>query len=216
MNSRANGKGSRLEGTSDRSARSQVTDGEGNTTEMGESNTTRLQIKAKLEELQKVVEKQGETINGLLTWAFTLANYYCVSQAVVFNALPGEVRALPMVLSLLPGFLNLCAFHVIGNNYIEVYTSQDRNIRHRAALMGEPNHKPQLIEEDPALKKWLKTYFYACIIAFAFLAIVIAFGSVWILCLEKIIVKHHDHDDDGAKCLKLCDGGKCIRICPES
>ncbi|KAF7116101.1 hypothetical protein RHSIM_RhsimUnG0039100 [Rhododendron simsii] len=230
MNSLANGKGSRLEGTSDRSARSQVTDGEGNTTEMGESNTTRLKTKAKLEELQKVVEKQGQTINGLLTWAFTLANYYCVSQAVVFNALPGDSSSLkchdvwfPLVLSLLPGFLNLCAFHVIGNKYIEVYVKQDRNIRHHAALMGassstegEPNHKPQLIEEDPELKKWLKTRFYACIIAFAFLAIVITFGSVWILCLEKIIAKHHDHDNDGAKCLKLCDGGKCIRICPES
>ncbi|KAF7114389.1 hypothetical protein RHSIM_RhsimUnG0088800 [Rhododendron simsii] len=196
--------GGRLEGAIAlpvHSAPSKVTDGEGNTTETSERDTTRLhQVDnaKKLEELKTVVEKQGQTINGLLTWAFTLANYYCVSQAVVFNALP-------------------------GNKYIEVYTSRDRNNRHRAALMGassspegEPNHKPQLIEKDPALEKWLKTYFYACIIAFAFLAIVIAFGSVWILCLEKIIVKHHDHDDDGAKCLKLCDGGKCIRICPES
>ncbi|KAG5562727.1 hypothetical protein RHGRI_005451 [Rhododendron griersonianum] len=220
-----------------RSARSPVTNGEGNPTETGERNTTRLHevnnAKMKLEGLNTVIEKQGQTINGLLTLAFQLANYYCVSQAVVFSALPGDSSSLkchdvwfPLVLSLLPGFLNLCALYVIGNKYIKAYTERDRNIRNRDALMvttktkassfteDEPNRE-QLIEVDPALKKLLETYFYACIIAFAFLAIVIAFGSAWILCLEKIIVKHHD-DDDAAKCLKLCDGGKCIRICPES
>ncbi|KAF7149659.1 hypothetical protein RHSIM_Rhsim02G0192000 [Rhododendron simsii] len=225
----------RLEGaitSSDRSAHSPVTDGEGNTTETGERNMARLHennIAEELEGLKTVIEKQGQTINGLQTLAFQLANYYCVSQAVVFSALLGNSCSLkchdvwfPLVLSLLPGFLNLCALHMIGNKYIEAYASRVQNILHRAALMraslfpeDEPNRN-QLIGQDPALKKRLKTYFYACIIAFAFLAIVIAFGSVWILCLEKIIVKHHDHDDDDAKCLKLCDGGKCIRICPES
>ncbi|KAI8568974.1 hypothetical protein RHMOL_Rhmol02G0242800 [Rhododendron molle] len=231
------GEGDTTETTGESNTR--VTYGEGNTTETaGERNMTSLHEvsnakKLKLEGLNTVVEQQGQTINGLLTLAFQLANYYCVSQAVVFSALPGDSPSLkchdvwfPLVLSLLPGFLNLCALHVIGKKFIKAYTERDRSIRHRNELTltmrpeassptGDEPNREQLIGVDPALKKLLETYFYACIIAFAFLAIVIAFGSAWILCLEKIIVKHHD-EDDAAKCLKLCDGGKCIRICPES
>ncbi|KAH7845071.1 hypothetical protein Vadar_001251 [Vaccinium darrowii] len=97
----------------------------------------------RLEELETIIGKQDDLIQDLQKMAFELANYYFVSQTVVFAALAGESSLachdvwFPMVLSLLPGFLNLYALALTVNKYKEVILHRDQSYQERELLNQE-------------------------------------------------------------------------------
>ncbi|KAH7845079.1 hypothetical protein Vadar_007027 [Vaccinium darrowii] len=170
----------------------------------------------RLDELNTIYDKQSDLIQSLQKGTLQLANYFFVSQAVVFTALAGDSSLVchdlwfPLVFTLLPGSINLYGLFLILRKYKKVIIYQQENVKEREQLAA--GRAGQRISVDTALEKEVTVKIYTCMIACAFLTIVMAFGSFWMLCGEKTFVKH----DDGAKCLKLCDGGKCIRICPKS
>ncbi|KAI8568960.1 hypothetical protein RHMOL_Rhmol02G0241500 [Rhododendron molle] len=165
----------------------------------------------KLSEYDTIVQNLSGRIISLQKSAFTLANYYFVSQAVVFTALSSNSSLVcrdvwfPLFLSLLPGALNLFAFFKIGQEYIETMISQEeyKQLRadHQVVMSGQiPDRTQDPNAENTRIVKKEKNerLLYRCMYAFGFLAVVVAVGSLWMLCGESIIVKHN------TKCVKLC------------
>jgi len=161
--------------------------------------------KTLLEEDNKALDKLYDRISGLQTTAFQLANYYFVSQAVVFSALATNASNLachdvwlPLVLSLVPASLNLFAFGMIGNTYRRAIDSREQSSaayeeKMKAAKSlykdGENTNEQEIIASNITLKRRHTICFSVYMIAFAFFSIVITFGSIWRLCGEKIL-KH--------------------------
>ncbi|KAG5562705.1 hypothetical protein RHGRI_005434 [Rhododendron griersonianum] len=142
----------------------------------------------KLSEYTTIVQNLSGRISSLQKSAFTLANYYFVSQAVVFTALSSNSSLVcrdvwfPLFLSLLPGALNLFAFFKIGQEYIETMISQkeykklrrDHEVRMSGQtptqVLGDENTK--IVEKKE--KERLTGILYRCMCAFGFLAVVVA------------------------------------------
>ncbi|KAF7151197.1 hypothetical protein RHSIM_Rhsim02G0190400 [Rhododendron simsii] len=166
----------------------------------------------KLSEYTTIVQNLSGRISNLQKLAFTLANYYFVSQAVVFTALSSNSSLVcrnvwfPLFLSLLPGALNLFAFFKIGQEYIKTMIWQKvykKLRRDHGVLMAGQRLQQLLTDEDnknveKEEKKRLTRNLYISMCAVGFLAVVTAVGSLWMLCGESSIVKHK------AKCVKLC------------
>lgn len=140
-----------------------------------------------LERFRQDVEKQTEKVNSLTKLGYQLVNYFLVAQAVVFSALPSYASSLkchdvwfPLVISLVPGFLILFALFQTRKEFIEAYESlieaSDKfdHAKWGGMLVENPNRDQ--------IKKRFTGYFYAGMIALAFLAIIIAFGCVRMLC----------------------------------
>lgn len=175
--------------------------------------------------LEKMYDMQNDMVNSLRKTAFQLANFYFVMQAVVFTALAGETSLIcrdvwfPLILSLIPAFLNLFALVMIGKEYKDAYLYREETTCNIELLkypqFGDDGSRITEIPTDPRRKRDVTIIFYACMIAFASFAIVVAIGSGWMLCREQKFVE--DHFDDDAKCVELlCQGGKCIKLCPKS
>ncbi|KAI8568917.1 hypothetical protein RHMOL_Rhmol02G0237800 [Rhododendron molle] len=161
----------------------------------------------KLSEYTTIVQNLSGRISSLQKSAFTLANYYFVSQAVVFTALSSNSSLVcrdvwfPLFLSLLPGALNLFAFFKIGQEYIDtmIWQKKYKKLRtHHVVRMSGRILTHVLQDDEIAEKKEKERLLYRCMYAFGFLAAVVAVGSLWMLCGESIIVKPN------AKCVKLC------------
>ncbi|KAF7151928.1 hypothetical protein RHSIM_Rhsim02G0192200 [Rhododendron simsii] len=167
----------------------------------------------KLLEYTTTVQNLSGRISSLQNSAFTLANCYFVSQAVIFTALSSNSSLVcrdvwfPLFLSLLPGALNLFAFFKIGQEYIETTISQkeykELRRKHEVSMSGLTLTQIPLDDEntknvEKKEKERLTGILYSCMCAVGFLAAVTAVGSLWMLCGESIIVKHK------AKCVKLC------------
>ncbi|KAG5562713.1 hypothetical protein RHGRI_005442 [Rhododendron griersonianum] len=159
----------------------------------------------KLSEYRTIIENlSGRSISSLQMSAFTLVNYFVVSQAVVFTALSRNSSLvcrdvwLPLFFSLLPGALNLFAFYKIGHEYIETKISLNeyKGLKrdHEVCMAGltmtpilddEGNEIAEKIEKKE--KGRLTVILYSCMFAVGFLAAVTAVGSLWMLCGESIM-----------------------------
>ncbi|KAH7840921.1 hypothetical protein Vadar_023337 [Vaccinium darrowii] len=163
-----------------------------------------------LEEHKKGLEKQNDRIFGFQTTAFQLTNWYFASQAVLFSPLAGTLSTmscrdvwLPLVLSLVPAIFILCALGFIGNQYIEAIkcrdqssTAYERLVRKMLHKNAENNNERPIANEPPIAyeppiasdfqRKSLEViFFYVCMFVFSIVAIVIAFGSYWRICLKS-------------------------------
>ncbi|KAI8568935.1 hypothetical protein RHMOL_Rhmol02G0239500 [Rhododendron molle] len=159
-------------------------------------------------EYETLVQNLSGRISSLQKSAFTLANFYFISQAVVFTALSTNTSLVchdfwfPLFLSLLPGGLNLVAFFKIGQEYIETKFLQNtykelwrEGELHKFGRTGVirvfDDNNTKIVEKIK--KKWLTRNLCCCMCAFGLLAAVVAVGSLWMLCGKSIIfkLKHH-------------------------
>ncbi|KAF7112544.1 hypothetical protein RHSIM_RhsimUnG0218700 [Rhododendron simsii] len=157
----------------------------------------------KLLECETMVQNLSGRISSLQKSAFTIANYYFVSQAVVFTALSTNTSLVchncwfPLFLSLLPGGFNLFAFFMIGQEYIETKILQKKwkelqrngdvhRMRKILIRVFDDDNKKNVEKND---RKRLTRNFCCCMWTVGLLAAVVAVGSVWMLCEKSIIFK---------------------------
>ncbi|KAF7151273.1 hypothetical protein RHSIM_Rhsim02G0190000 [Rhododendron simsii] len=155
----------------------------------------------KLSEYITIVQNLSGRISSLQKSAFTLANYYFVSQAVIFTALSTNTSLVchdvwfPLFLSLLPGALNLFAFFKIGQEYIETMFLQKeyKKLRREHEVRKSGQTLTQVLDDEETKnvekkeKKRLTGILYSCMCAFSFLALVIAVGS-WLSTQKEAMV----------------------------
>ncbi|KAH7845108.1 hypothetical protein Vadar_028083 [Vaccinium darrowii] len=113
----------------------------------------------RLDELNTIDDKQSDLIQSLQKASLQHANYFFVSQAVVFTALAGDSSLVchdlwfPLVLSLLPGSLNLYGLFLILRKYKKVIINQQQNDTERELLTAGRPTVGQRISVDTALEK---------------------------------------------------------------
>ncbi|KAG5560168.1 hypothetical protein RHGRI_003451 [Rhododendron griersonianum] len=108
-------------------------------------------------EIQERIERQTKRINSLQSKAFQVANFYFAAQAVVFTALTGGSTSLvcrdlwfPLVLSLVPAFVNITALSVIGWNLVNaIAAAADNTDADDDGGAGDDNDRADWAATDP-------------------------------------------------------------------